>query len=90
MGCHHSTAGVNPDVLLDEIRKEIESPKYGNLTQVCPECYLKGILYKNIEDNMLAQNLIICNCGCGLNLCNFHYNRHNCIKGHMHKKSPYI
>ena len=36
------------------------------------ECYLKGILYVNDENSPENQNLSYCNCGCGLNLCNFH------------------
>ena len=76
MGCTSSLPHEHSGEFLEELRKQLKDPKYENLTQICPECYLKGILYINDENSPKQQNLSFCNCGCCLNLCNFHKNKH--------------
>ena len=76
MGCTTSVLDGENAKFIEKLKRELEDPKYNNLTQVCPECHLKGILYVNDENSPENQNLSYCNCGCGLNLCNFHRTKH--------------
>lgn len=75
MGCTTSVPTDNGIELLNQIARDLKDPKYNDLTQICPECYLTGILYRNINPASKFTQLYYCNC-CQLNLCHFHYNKH--------------
>ena len=61
MGCATSLpVGADGD-FLDQLKRELEDPKYNNLTHICEECYQTGVLYRSENSESRRIQFYYCN-----------------------------